>query len=70
MQAAHHSLKKKTFIKIDRANENQENQDEIIENLLKEDNKNSKNSGVNYEKFKVAQPKCDCDICGLDLEYM
>jgi len=62
--------KNKTFIKTDRVSENAESQDEIIDSLLRDDNKNSKNQGLNYEKFKTAQPKCPCDICSLDLEYM
>ena len=61
-------LKKKTFIKSVNEN-NPEAQDDFIDNLLLE-NKNLKTQTLIFEKFKTDKPRCPCDLCDLDLEYM
>lgn len=67
---ARNSLKQPSIIKNEPVASNHENQDDIIDNLLRDEGKNLKSNQLNFEKFKTDKPSCSCNLCDLDLDYM
>lgn len=64
------STKLKTLVKNEPTASNHEKEDEMMDNLLREDAKSFKTQHLNFEKFKTDKPRCLCEICDLDMDFM